>query len=247
MKKVFSKVWFLALSLSLVLSLVACDGMTEKRVSGKNGVSAIASSKWTQVVTEEDLKALFDSEDAYVEDIVLALANDKGNRGYLIVETVYPEEEVANLKAVYTPYLNQPEQLSAAEEEMRSIFMTEREIEQITPLIKGETLTEDQELYFNQELVLQGYLYNMSNDPAYPITLDKITDVQINGQRVQVAEHTYSNTLGTKIRQLDAVLLSGQQYYSIAMWDSDEDFNKNREDFMKVLQSIEVGGAEAAK
>lgn len=245
MKNKLNKFALLALSLSLVLTATACGSMTEKRVNGKDGVSAIASSNWTQVVSDDDLKNLYDTTDANVADVKLALANDNGKNGYLVVQTISPEEEVKNIKDYYSQYINKPDQLAAAVEDLKTIYLTEREIEQITPLIKGESLSEEQESYLNQELVLQGYLYNTENDTTSPSKLDKIFDSTINDQKVQIAEYTYDNSLGTKIRQYDAVLHAGAQYYYITLWDSDEDFAKNKETFEKVMQSIAVGEVSA--
>lgn len=240
MKKNLLKVGLSAIVFSLSLSLAACGGLTEKTVTGTDGVTATASSSWQQIAGDEELGKLFDTDGVDVEDIKLALGKNGGRDGYLIVEEVYPQATMEELKNYYMGYANKPDQLDAAIAEMKSYYLTDREIEQITPIIKGETLTPEQVQYLDQETVLQGYMYNLTKDSALNIKQNAVTDLMINGQKVQFAEYVYSNAQLTKIKQIDGYAQIGERFYLISVWDNENEFEKNRSEYIKVLESIKI-------
>ncbi len=240
MKKMFGKILAFGVAFAIATIAASCGGMTEKTINGSDGVSAVASSSWQLIVGEKELGELYDTSDVDVTDIKMALGKDSGREGYLIVEEVYPQQTLQELKDYINEYANKPDQLNTAIEEMKSFYLTDREIEQITPIIKGETLTAEQENYLDQELILQGYLYNLSKDSALALTMNGIKDLTLNGQKVQFADYTYSNAQYSKIRQLDGYAKVGERIYLISVWENQDEYDKNSEDYEKVLQSITI-------
>lgn len=238
MRLQYSRAALMGLVLSTTLFLAACGGITEKTINGTDGVSVIASSDWQQIVGEEEIKKLYDTTEVDVKDIKLALGKDMGRDGYLIVEEVYPQQTLAALKNYFMSFANQADKLEEAIAEMKSYYLTDREIEQITPIIQGKTLTAEQEQYLGQEMVLQGYLYNLTKDTALNFTLEQIKDMTINGQKVQCAEYLYSNAQLTVIRQIDAYVQVGERFFLVTLWENEEEFAKNAEEYKKIIESI---------
>lgn len=240
MKIKLSVLALLGLVLSTSLSLAACGGLTEKTISGTDGVSVSASSAWQQIVGEDELKQLYDSTEVDVKDIKLALGKDMGRDGYLIVEEVYPQQTLAALKNYYMSFANQPDQLEQAVAEMKSYYLTDREIAQITPIIQGETLSPEKQQYLEQEMVLQGYLYNLTKDEALNFSLEQITDMSVNSQKVQFAEYLYTNAQLTVIRQIDGYVQVGERFFLVTLWENEEKYAKNAEEYNKVIESIRI-------
>lgn len=227
----------LGLALATSLALAAC-GTRPETFTGSDGSTVVATNEWKQFTDSSDIKAMFDTEDSDISAVTLALGKLGGRRGLFFVEEIFPEEMLSSSMAFLNEFANRPQELDAIRAELSGYELSEREIELLLPLIKTGQLTEEEQRYLDQELLLQSSIYRYKQQADFDFKEISLEDATIAGLPVQVLEYSYTNAVGASITQLDAYCALEGRYFLLSVWTGSEDYARYSKDYRALISSF---------